>query len=65
MKRRLSLIATLILAIPLAAQSVRPADAVRAYRRAHEHQILDQFRRLLAIPNLASDRENIRKWVSE
>src|SRR2546425_4098345 len=31
------------------------------YRRAHERQILDEFTRLLAIPNIASDRENIRK----
>jgi acetylornithine deacetylase/succinyl-diaminopimelate desuccinylase-like protein len=34
---------------------------VRDYRRAHERQILDEFTRLLAIPNIAADRENIRK----
>src|SRR5437868_6555907 len=34
---------------------------VRDYRRAHEHQILDEFTRLLAIPNVASDRQNIRR----
>jgi acetylornithine deacetylase/succinyl-diaminopimelate desuccinylase-like protein len=34
---------------------------VRDYRRAHERQILDEFTRLLAIPNIASDRENIRR----
>jgi acetylornithine deacetylase/succinyl-diaminopimelate desuccinylase-like protein len=34
---------------------------VRDYRRAHERQILEEFTRLLAIPNVASDRENIRK----
>ena len=34
---------------------------VRDYRRAHERQILSEFTRLLAIPNVASDRENIRK----
>lgn len=34
---------------------------VRDYRRAHERQILDEFTRLLAIPNVAADRENIRK----
>src|SRR6266704_5761431 len=33
----------------------------RDYRRAHEHQILTEFTRLLAIPNIASDRENIRR----
>jgi len=34
---------------------------VRDYRRAHEHQILAEFTQLLAIPNVASDRENIRR----
>jgi acetylornithine deacetylase/succinyl-diaminopimelate desuccinylase-like protein len=34
---------------------------IRDYRRAHEHQILEEFTRLLAIPNVASDRENIRR----
>ena len=36
-------------------------QSVRDYRRAHERQILDEFTRLLAVPNVASDRENIRK----
>src|SRR5207253_1950278 len=35
--------------------------SIRDYRRAHERQILDEFTRLLAIPNVASDRENIRR----
>src|SRR5437899_9129885 len=35
-------------------------SSIRDYRRAHEHQILGEFTRLLAIPNVASDRENIR-----
>jgi acetylornithine deacetylase/succinyl-diaminopimelate desuccinylase-like protein len=34
---------------------------VREYRRAHERQILAEFTRLLAIPNVASDRQNIRR----
>jgi len=34
---------------------------VRDYRRAHERQIIDEFTRLLAIPNIASDRENLRR----
>jgi acetylornithine deacetylase/succinyl-diaminopimelate desuccinylase-like protein len=36
-------------------------SSVRDYRRAHERQILEEFTRLLAIPNVASDRENIRR----
>src|SRR5581483_3474186 len=34
---------------------------IRDYRRAHERQILDEFTRLLALPNIASDRANIRR----
>jgi acetylornithine deacetylase/succinyl-diaminopimelate desuccinylase-like protein len=34
---------------------------VREYRRAHEREILKEFLDLLAIPNVASDRENIRR----
>jgi acetylornithine deacetylase/succinyl-diaminopimelate desuccinylase-like protein len=37
------------------------AGSVREYRRAHEHEILKEFLELLAIPNVASDRENIRR----
>src|SRR5829696_8178862 len=36
-------------------------DKVREYRRANEHQILKEFTTLLAIPNVASDTENIRR----
>src|SRR5262245_43872091 len=36
-------------------------SSVRDYRRAHERQILEEFTRLLAIPNVASDRANIRR----
>src|SRR5437588_6292257 len=38
-----------------------PQNSTRDYRRAHERQILNEFTRLLAIPNVASDRENIRR----
>src|SRR5262245_59391554 len=36
-------------------------SAVRAYREAHEQEILREFRDLLAMPNLASDAEGIRR----
>src|SRR5437870_2738985 len=45
-----------LLPVALMAQS-----SVRDYRRAHERQIIDEFTRLLAIPNVASDHENIRR----
>ena len=35
--------------------------AIDSYRRAHEPEILREFRELLAIPNLASDSVNIRR----
>ncbi|HVQ36670.1 MAG TPA: M20/M25/M40 family metallo-hydrolase [Pyrinomonadaceae bacterium] len=46
----------------LLVQSFAFADgSVREYRRAHEHEILKEFLDLLAIPNVAGDRENIRR----
>ena len=36
-------------------------SSIRDYRRAHERQIIDEFTRLLAIPNVASDAPNIRR----
>src|SRR4030088_1586923 len=49
---------TIVAITALAANGQSP---VREYRRAHERQILDEFTRLLAIPNVASDRQNIRR----
>lgn len=36
-------------------------DRVREYRRTREHAILKEFLELLAIPNVANDRANIRR----
>ncbi|HEX7175726.1 MAG TPA: M20/M25/M40 family metallo-hydrolase [Pyrinomonadaceae bacterium] len=41
--------------------SGRAVDSVRDYRRANEHRILREFVELLSLPNVASDRENIRR----
>jgi acetylornithine deacetylase/succinyl-diaminopimelate desuccinylase-like protein len=46
-------------AVPAAPDPV--VARVRAYRSAHELAILDELTKLLAIPNVASDGENIRK----
>ncbi|HEV7475795.1 MAG TPA: M20/M25/M40 family metallo-hydrolase [Pyrinomonadaceae bacterium] len=51
-----SALTLLLIQSPALAQS-----PVRDYRRAHEHEILKEFLDLLAIPNVASDRENIRR----
>lgn len=40
---------------------VASAADVRTWRAAHEQQIIDEFLRFLAIPNLASDAPNIEK----
>src|SRR5688500_3443469 len=71
-KRLSSLALTLLSAVAAAAQvpslngplTHSPAFtevSVREYRRTHEHEILREFLELLAIPNVASDRENIRR----
>ncbi len=61
--KRSALIALIIVAASLA--SITFADArqtkVREYRTTHEHQILGEFMEFLSIPNVASDRENIRR----
>src|SRR5436190_9399231 len=36
-------------------------NGIQRYRREHEQQILREFVALLSIPNVASDRENIRR----
>jgi len=59
-KRALNLVLALLLTPTLIPAQV----SVRDYRRAHEHEILEEFMKLLAIPNVASDRENIRRNAS-
>ncbi|MFW6140205.1 MAG: M20/M25/M40 family metallo-hydrolase [Acidobacteriota bacterium] len=46
-------------AVPSGASS--SIKKVRQHRENHEHQILKEFMTLLSIPNVSSDRENIRK----
>ncbi|WP_439642382.1 M20/M25/M40 family metallo-hydrolase [Gemmatimonas sp.] len=57
------LVAAAALVAPLAvqAQSLRPQ--VDAWRRAHEREILDEAFALLAIPNVASNQDDIAKNV--
>ena len=58
MIKRLS---TLALALLLVQSTALAQNPIRDYRRAHEHEILKEFMDLLAIPNVASDQENIRR----
>ena len=54
-------LSTLALSLLLFQSLALAQGSVREYRRAHEHEILKEFLDLLAIPNVASDRENIRR----
>src|SRR5215207_2712175 len=58
--RRLTSIsaAALLLLSTASAQTVAP---VREYRRANEHRILREFVQLLSLPNVASNRADIRR----
>ncbi len=60
MRRTLWIFCALLIAQPIAAQQ-RITQHVRAYRTANEHRILKELVELLAIPNVAADRENIRR----
>ena len=54
--------------IALMTPTVMGQSPTRDYRRSHERQIIEEFTRLLAIPNIASDTANIRRnaeFISE
>lgn len=51
----------LLLASQIRAQPSPAAAAARQYRRAHEHEIINEFTKLLALPNIATDTVNIRR----
>lgn len=60
--KRFCLILTLVFLFYFPCLGIDPTvSAVRDYRRANEHQLLQEFFRLLSMPNVASDRENIRR----
>lgn len=62
MKAALALLLTLLLTLPYAASTQQsPTAAARAYRQAHEHEIIRDFIELLSLPNLAVDLTNIRR----
>jgi acetylornithine deacetylase/succinyl-diaminopimelate desuccinylase-like protein len=58
MKRILILIA---MAAPAIAQDNAAARAAREWRQQHERAIVDEFSALLAIPDIARDRDNIQR----
>jgi acetylornithine deacetylase/succinyl-diaminopimelate desuccinylase-like protein len=60
MTRRAPLIFIALLLLCHAADA-QMVNSVREYRRANEHRIFSEFVGLLSLPNVASDRENIRR----
>src|SRR6266404_5630990 len=61
LKRNLFASSSALAMVAISALVANGQLSIRDYRRAHERQILDEFTRLLAIPNVASDRQNIRR----
>jgi acetylornithine deacetylase/succinyl-diaminopimelate desuccinylase-like protein len=47
--------------LPVSVYAQATQEKIRDYRRANEPQLLKEYMALLAIPNVASDTENIRK----
>jgi hypothetical protein len=65
-----ALIVTVIFTAPAAAQDLpnSAAKAAREWRKAHETQILAEYRDFLAIPNIYRDRANVRRnaaWLMQ
>jgi acetylornithine deacetylase/succinyl-diaminopimelate desuccinylase-like protein len=47
--------------VPVSALAASPVSEIRAFRTSHQQEILTQYVELLKIPNIASDREGIRR----
>src|SRR5262245_46125359 len=59
---RLSRLAQVLLVLVAPVFGATPLqENVRAWRVAHEHELIDEYRELLAIPNTTVDRANIRR----
>src|SRR5438309_2853939 len=58
---RLLLAAALALAVNGSANAASPKAAVRAWRQAHEKEILADFVRLLSMPNVATTVPDVEK----
>ena len=59
-RRRTIALALAVLLLPGAARAQKGIDIARRYRQSHEAEILADFAKLLALPNVASDSPNIR-----
>jgi acetylornithine deacetylase/succinyl-diaminopimelate desuccinylase-like protein len=61
MKRWLLVLFACLLPLVVFAQANPAAQAARRWRQQHERAIVDEFVSLLAIPNIAADRDNIQR----
>jgi acetylornithine deacetylase/succinyl-diaminopimelate desuccinylase-like protein len=59
--KTLTFVLVVLLSAPLLAQDNAAARAARQWRQQHERAIVEEFVELLKIPNVARDRENIRR----
>ena len=51
-----------VLLAPIATAQTNPAaQSARQWRQLHEREIVDEFMRLLAVPNVSSDKPNIQR----
>ena len=57
---KIATMVTIVLGQTFPCQAQTPYERTRQYRQAHEREILDEFINLLSIPNVASDKANIR-----
>lgn len=55
------MLAAAILLLPAAADSQTPEEAAHRWRVAHEQEVLHEFTALLSIPNVSSDRNDVRR----
>ena len=59
--RSIKLMVVYLIVVLAMVSGISGQSSIRDYRHAHERQIIDEFTRLLAIPNVASDAPNIRR----
>lgn len=59
--RRFVRAALLLVSLPLALSAQTQQEKIRAHRVAHENELIGEFHDFVAIPNVSSDHENVRR----
>src|SRR5579863_538643 len=60
-RARLACFAAFLLCLATAIAAQTPPEAAREYTAAHRAELVQQFRELLSIPNVAADPANLRR----